>query len=302
MRNGSIGIRNAEFGMRNRRRTPGWKDFGEGQVPVEEVVLLCEALNFVLHPIGGPMGILLDLSENAFGDWKGERRGSQGVREQGVRVSGIFFFGFLWTFEPYKSCAPGVGEKAAKEITAGSDEFLIPCLFLLNAINGVVSDMLQVKQCSGEVAKPFPGHGLFKIHLARLPFVFILFFILRAVGLVVAGDGREGVVGDALFDEFGGGADEAVAALDVVVEEGQGFPWFQRFEPEADFAEFHGHRVEVHAVEASSNHITERMLIQSRRRLAVALGQGSDAREVPGEAMRCADQEVTGAAGGVTDL
>jgi len=49
------------------------------------------------------------------------------------------------------------------------------------------------------------------------------------------------------------GADEAVAALYLVVQEGKGQRFVHRLHPEGQATEFHGQRIEIHAVEAALN-------------------------------------------------
>ena len=83
----------------------------------------------------------------------------------------------------------------------------------------------------------------------------------RACGCsVVAVERCVGVVGDAVAEEVvdggvGADSDEAVAGLDVMVEEGEGFAGFERLEPEGDLAEFGRHRVEVDRVEAVADDV-----------------------------------------------
>src|SRR5258708_4307345 len=61
------------------------------------------------------------------------------------------------------------------------------------------------------------------------------------VVLVVAGDRIEGSLRDAAREQGRGGAEQAVAALHVVVEEGEGPARIESFEPEGDLAELDGH-------------------------------------------------------------
>ena len=124
----------------------------------------------------------------------------------------------------------------------------------------------------------------------------------RAGLLVVALDGGEGLVGQAGGDQFGRGAEQAVADADVVVEEGERLAGFQRFEPQAHAAQLGGHRVDVHAVEAAADHVAQGVLVEERRGFALALRQRAHAGQVPGQPVRRADEEVAGADGRVADL
>jgi hypothetical protein len=49
----------------------------------------------------------------------------------------------------------------------------------------------------------------------------------------------------------GADANQGIAALERVVEEGEGPVALQRDEPEGELGHLHGHRVDVHAVEAA---------------------------------------------------
>jgi hypothetical protein len=91
-------------------------------------------------------------------------------------------------------------------------------------------------------------------------FALLLFRFLSSAqaGFVVALDGGEGVVGEAGGDEVGGGAEEAVAGADVVVEEAEGLAGIDGLQPEGDAAELDGHGVDVHAVEAAAEMTSRR--------------------------------------------
>src|SRR6185437_16351904 len=57
------------------------------------------------------------------------------------------------------------------------------------------------------------------------------------------------------FQFLEGGADERVAGAEVVVEEVERGADGEGVQPEADLGEFHGHRVEIDAVDASLQHV-----------------------------------------------
>ena len=87
-----------------------------------------------------------------------------------------------------------------------------------------------------------------------------------------------------------------------MVEKGERLPRLQRLQPQVHAAELGRHRVHVHAVQAAADDIAERMLVEERRRLALAGRVRAHPGEVPGEAMRRAHQEVAGTDRRVADL
>ena len=117
--------------------------------------------------------------------------------------------------------------------------------------------------------------------------------------LVVAEDRLERVGGDAGGDQLGGGAEEAVAEHDPVVEERERPAWLERLHPQRHLAELDGHRVHVDAVDAAADDVAQR-----RRGRSSGEGSGSlaaDRGEPFGDSVGGGDQEVAGAAGGVDD-
>ena len=75
------------------------------------------------------------------------------------------------------------------------------------------------------------------------------------------------------------GADEAVAALDLVVEEGEGQRPVHRLDPEREAAELHGQRIEVHAVDAALDDVAAQDRLQSRLEGVIVRAAG---QRVPG--------------------
>jgi len=86
----------------------------------------------------------------------------------------------------------------------------------------------------------------------------------RAELLVVPLDGIEGLIRKPSGNELWRSPQQAVPNSNVVVQEGEGLPWFQGFEPETHAAQLGGHGIHVHPVEASADHISQRMLVQER--------------------------------------
>ena len=116
---------------------------------------------------------------------------------------------------------------------------------------------------------------------------------------MVAGDGVVCAVGDAFF-EHGEveDADEGVAVLDVVVEEGEGEAGGVCFDPEGDFAEVDGERVLVDGVDALLDDVAQGLAALA----LVGFGAGgADAGEFGGDPAGGGEQEVAGAGGGIAD-
>ena len=77
--------------------------------------------------------------------------------------------------------------------------------------------------------------------------------------LVVSRHGGERLIGNSPIHVFGSDvADNRVPAFDVVIEEVERFAGIVGFEPERHLAKFHGERVEVNAIDAVSNHFSNR--------------------------------------------
>ena len=124
------------------------------------------------------MRIALDSAENVFGD----------------RV--VELLGLL----PDEGGTPGVGPEAAGEVVGGADQLGVAFFLAADGFERVVVDLLQVGQADGDIAHPLPwlaAAGEERLLPAAL--VAVLFLVLRAELLVVAFDGREGLVGDAFL-------------------------------------------------------------------------------------------------------
>ena len=93
--------------------------------------------------------------------------------------------------------------------------------------------------------------------------------------------------------------EQAVADLDVVVEERERLARLQGLHPEADLAELDRHRVQVDAVDAPADDVPLGMLDRGQARLVVA---GAEPGQVLGHPLGRGDQEVAAAAGRVADL
>ena len=167
------------------------------------------------------------------------------------------------------------------------------------------SDLLQVV-----VGEPFhPAAAVGQSLLAKqivavkrappaftLPFV--LFLEFRRKGLVVAAQGREGGIRYPLVDNGGiEHAQERVAALQVVIEEAQGFVGRHGLQPQGHARQFQRQRVQIHAVDAVANDVAQSMAV------VVATGRtlGAQLRQMIGQPPGGGKQEVAAAAGRVAD-
>ena len=136
------------------------------------------------------------------------------------------------------------------------------------------------------------------------PILLCLVHLLESAAnlLVVAFDGRERLIGDSFGKQRGRGAEQAVADADVVIEEGERLAGFDGFKPQADAAEFGGHGVDVHSIEAVADDIAQGALVVERGGFAFALCLGAHLGQMLGQPVRRANQEVAGADGRIADL
>ena len=93
--------------------------------------------------------------------------------------------------------------------------------------------------------------------------------------------------------------DQAVAALDAVVEEAERLARPVPLQPEGEFAQVNGQRVEVHSVDAVRNHIPHGEAELLRRRLVLT---APHPRQLPPDAPRGSEEEVTASTCRVANL
>ena len=118
--------------------------------------------------------------------------------------------------------------------------------------------------------------------------------------LVVAGHRLVRVVGNARFQRLQvEHADQAVAAFDVMVEEGERQALAVTFDPQRDLAQVDGERILVDGVDAVADDIADGLAIVGRARLGLA---GAHARQLTADAARGGEQEMAGARGRVADF
>src|SRR6266516_1084950 len=112
-------------------------------------------------------------------------------------------------------------------------------------------------------------------------------------------DCLKGAIRDAISKQCRCNTQEAVAALDVLFEEGEWFAWLDSLHPQAYFTEFNGHGVDIYAVDAAADDITQSFAAGFGRGLLFTCANGC--QPFGNTVCRC-NQEVAAATGGVADL
>ena len=252
---------------------------GEGEVPVEEFVLAGEVADFGFELGRDAVGVAFNLAEVLGGEFVAVLHAVLGPDEGG---------------------APGVVEEAGTIVAAAFDDVVVELFLGADGFRGVVVEDVHLRHGGGEVAEAVPGLGVGEIE-GGLAFTGVAVEVAHPAGgvLGVAGDWFVGGVGDAGGDAGGGGAEEGVAALDMVVEEGERLARVHGFEPEGDLAELDGHGVDVHAVYAVGDNFAEGVADSGEGGGVFAGAVGGD---LAGEAVGGGDEEVAASAGGVADL
>lgn len=123
---------------------------------------------------------------------------------------------------------------------------------LADTFDVAVPNAVHPAHGGAQFAEPGPaGFALPKqVPHPRLALLLVLSLILLAQPLDVPGDRLECGVRDAPVQQERGGAEQAVAAADAVVEEREGTARGHGGHPEADLAQLHGHLVDIDAVQA----------------------------------------------------
>jgi hypothetical protein len=101
--------------------------------------------------------------------------------------------------------------------------------------------------------------------------------------------GWKGVVGNLADVQPRRHPDQAVAALDVGVEEAERLARLHRLHPQRHLAQLHRHVVDIHAIETMAHHVAHGGAQAGRRRFLVAR---ADARQVSRQAPPRANQHV----------
>ena len=250
-------------------------DFGEGQAPMEEAVLVGKV--FGRGCGGGPRGQALVEAVEVFGERRGLYRGARfrGEERAGEEIGAAFLFLLFRVLAgggPGGSFAFDVGERFLGHV------------FDCRVRGGDSLQALRVEQAA--------LHGA-----ARLP---VALPEAEADGLVVAGQRRVGLVGDALgHDCRVERADQAVAAADAGVEEGERLARLDGFHPQRGLAQIDGQRIAIDAVDA--------VLRDCAQGAAAGVfvgyaGVRLEFGEAGGHAPRRGQQKMARAAGRVDDL
>ena len=250
-------------------------DFGEGQAPMEEAVPVGKV--FGRGCGGGPRGQALVEAVEVFGERRGLYRGARfhGEERAGEEIGAAFLFLLFRVLAgggPGGSFAFDVGERFLGHV------------FDCRVRGGDSLQALRVEQSALHVA-------------ARLP---VALPEAEADGLVVAGQRRVGLVGNALgHDCRVERADQAVAAADAGVEEGERLARLDRFHPQRGLAQIDGQRIAIDAVDA--------VLRDCAQGAAAGVfvgyaGVRLEFGEAGGHAPRRGQQKMARAAGRVDDL
>ena len=266
------------------------EDAGEGDVPVQEVVvpLVGQAHDLVVHERGDMVRVVLDRPEDGVGDRIVER-----LDHPGARVD------LLLAFAPHERGAPGVGPQQAVAVVGGAHQLGEGVLFAMDILDPLVRQDLQGAHRRRQIAQPLPWRVGLAQRLVALPLPGVDLLPLRAIGLVVTLDLGKGRIRNAVVQQPRRGTQQAVAALDVAVQEAQRLARLQRLQPQAHLAQLHRHRVEVHAVDAAPDHVAHCRAGGLGRWLLVA---GAHGGQPPGDAVGGGQQEVPAPAGRVADL
>jgi len=258
-------------------RRLGLEDLGEGQVPVEEVVLVAEPEQFFLLGRREVVRVVLPTAEDGFGDLDGRVRAL--LADEGG--------------------TPGVGDQPRILVRRRADQIDEVLLLGDEGFGRRVVLVGQVGEGLDEVSELEPLGPAEGEQPLAVAFFLVSLLEFGADLLVIALDGLEGVVGDAALHQGRGGSEQAVAAADVMFQEGQRPAGLQGLQPEVDFAQFHGHGVDVHAVDAPADHVAQGVLDGFGCGFVLA---GADGGESLGDAVGGGDEEVAAAAGGVADF
>ena len=116
--------------------------------------------------------------------------------------------------------------------------------------------------------------------------------------LIIAGERLVRFVRDAVLQHgVVEHADQAVAAADAGIEEGERLAWLQRLDPEGHLAQLDRERIAIDAVDTVRDDLAQRAL-------ELDLGRRTGApvlRDAGGRAARGAEQEMSGPASGIED-
>ena len=249
-------------------------DFGEGRAPMKEAAPVRRLAQ--RGGAAGPRGQALVEAVEVFGERRGLHCGARflGEKRPGEEVGALLLL---------RQC-----RVPPRGFPGGS--------FTLDVAERFLGHVLEAGERGGVLRRGLVEHAV--LHgAARLP---VAFPERQADGLVVAGQRRVGLVGDALGHDRGvEHADQAVALADVRVEEGQRLARLDRFHPQRRAAQIDRQRVAVHAVDAVLRDCAQGAAA------GVVVGYAGvrfEFGEAGGHAPRRGQQEMPRAAGRIDDL
>src|ERR1700730_14369567 len=123
---------------------------------------------------------------------------------------------------PHEGCTPGISPQLAKLISVGLHELVIVFLLAVYILNRVIVHLFHPHHTCCKIAQviPWPHLRVKETHLTS-PLSFVLLLVLAADFLVVTLNRFKSAVGNAVFEQGRSSADQAVATLDMRVEEGE---------------------------------------------------------------------------------
>src|SRR6266851_1124122 len=252
----------------------------ESQVPMKKLVLLSQPYNLVNHPGSDVEWVALDIAEDLFGD-----RISELVR-----------------FLPHEGSAPGVSPETTVAIVTRLDKLFIICLFAINILYGIVAYLVQLHHTGGKVAQAVPGPDLaFGIKERTITFTLLAVALLkfRTYLFIIAFDSFKGAVWNTLSKQSRCGPEEAIAVLDMCIQERKRLAGFDGLHPEIDLAKFYRHGIDIYAIDAVTDHVAQGSAAVFRSWFLIAGAHGSQSL---GDAVGSGDQEMSAAAGRVADF
>ncbi|OQA94471.1 MAG: hypothetical protein BWY25_02770 [Chloroflexi bacterium ADurb.Bin222] len=243
-------------------------------MPVEEGVALAQDCNHLSHPLGHVVGIAFQAAEGLLGQ----------------RV------GRCLIFRPDESCAPGIGAQLPKAVARRAHQVCVAFLLAAHILQRLLR-RLQVLQCLRQIPQLLPGLQI-RLEQAQLPAALSLVLSARLAAhiFIVARERLEGFIRDAPVQQRGRRPKKAVATLQIALQERKRFAGIECLHPQRHLAEFHRHRVEVHAVDAMPHHIAQRRAQVGGSGFRIAR---ANLRQVMRQPVRRRNQKMPGAARGV---
>src|SRR6266496_4181574 len=129
--------------------------------------------------------------------------------------------------------------------------------------------------------------------------ILVLLLVNMANLFTIPLDCLKGAIRDAISKQCRCNTQEAVAALNMLLEEGEWFAWLDGFHPQAYFTEFNCHGIDIYGVDAAADNIAQS--------LAAGFGcwllfTSAYSGQSFGDTMGRCNQEVAAATGGIADF